>query len=207
MNEYKNFLIVILIIICLIIGFLYRFIIKDEKNNFEIDNLDLEVNNEKTNEIDTRTEKKKILVYITGEVNVEGVYELEENSRVKDCIEMAGGLKEEADIKDINLVDILDDGMKIYIPKKGENIIYETESTIVNADKNDINKKININTAQKDDLKKIAGIGEAMADRIIEYRQKNGKFKNIEEIKNIKGIGEGKFEKIKKFIMVWNTTP
>lgn len=202
MNEYKNFLIVILIIICLIIGFLYRFIIKDEKNNFEIDNLDLEVNNEKTNEIDTRTEKKKILVYITGEVNVEGVYELEENSRVKDCIEMAGGLKEEADIKDINLVDILDDGMKIYIPKKGENIIYETESTIVNADKNDINKKININTAQKDDLKKIAGIGEAMADRIIEYRQKNGKFKNIEEIKNIKGIGEGKFEKIKKFIMV-----
>lgn len=202
MNEYKNFLIVILIIICLIIGFLYRFIIKDEKNNFEIDNLDLEVNNEKTNEIDTRTEKKKILVYITGEVNVEGVYELEENSRVKDCIEMAGGLKEEADIKDINLVDILDDGMKIYIPKKGENIIYETESTIVNADKNDTNKKININTAQKDDLKKIAGIGEAMADRIIEYRQKNGKFKNIEEIKNIKGIGEGKFEKIKKFIMV-----
>lgn len=202
MNEYKNFLIVILIIICLIIGFLYRFIIKDEKNNFEIDNLDLEVNNEKTNEIDTRTEKKKILVYITGEVNVEGVYELEENSRVKDCIEMAGGLKEEADIKDINLVDILDDGMKIYIPKKGENIIYETESTIVNADKNDTNKKININTAQKDDLKKIVGIGEAMADRIIEYRQKNGKFKNIEEIKNIKGIGEGKFEKIKKFIMV-----
>lgn len=202
MNEYKNFLIVILIIICLIIGFLYRFIIKDEKNNFEIDNLDLEVNNEKTNKIDTRTEKKKILVYITGEVNVEGVYELEENSRVKDCIEMAGGLKEEADIKDINLVDILDDGMKIYIPKKGENIIYETESTIVNADKNDTNKKININTAQKDDLKKIAGIGEAMADRIIEYRQKNGKFKNIEEIKNIKGIGEGKFEKIKKFIMV-----
>lgn len=202
MNEYKNFLIVILIIICLIIGFLYRFIIKDEKNNFEIDNLDLEVNNEKTNEIDTRTEKKKILVYITGEINVEGVYELEENSRVKDCIEMAGGLKEEADIKDINLVDILDDGMKIYIPKKGENIIYETESTIVNADKNDTNKKININTAQKDDLKKIAGIGEAMADRIIEYRQKNGKFKNIEEIKNIKGIGEGKFEKIKKFIMV-----
>ncbi len=92
--------------------------------------------------------------------------------------------------------------MKIYIPKKGENIIYETESTIVNADKNDTNKKININTAQKDDLKKIAGIGEAMADRIIEYRQKNGKFKNIEEIKNIKGIGEGKFEKIKKFIMV-----
>lgn len=202
MNEYKNFLIVILIIICLIIGFLYRFIIKDEKNNFEIDNLDLEVNNEKTNEIDTRTEKKKILVYITGEVNVEGVYELEENSRVKDCIEMAGGLKEEADIKDINLVDILDDGMKIDIPKKGENIIYETESTIVNADKNDTNKKININTAQKDDLKKIVGIGEAMADRIIEYRQKNGKFKNIEEIKNIKGIGEGKFEKIKKFIMV-----
>lgn len=202
MNEYKNFLIVILIIICLIIGFLYRFIIKDEKNNFEIDNLDLEVNNEKTNEIDTRTEKKKILVYITGEVNVEGVYELEENSRVKDCIEMAGGLKEEADIKDINLVDILDDGMKIYIPKKGENIIYETESTIVNADKNDTNKKININTAQKDDLKKIVGIGEAMADRIIEYRQKNGKFKNIEEIKNIKGIGKGKFEKIKKFIMV-----
>lgn len=202
MNEYKNFLIVILIIICLIIGFLYRFIIKDEKNNFEIDNLDLEVNNEKTNEIDTRTERKKILVYITGEVNVEGVYELEENSRVKDCIEMAGGLKEEADIKDINLVDILDDGMKIYIPKKGENIIYETESTIVNTDKNDTNKKININTAQKDDLKKIVGIGEAMADRIIEYRQKNGKFKNIEEIKNIKGIGEGKFEKIKKFIMV-----
>ena len=155
---------------------------------------------------------ENIIVHVSGAVNKEGIVELKNNSRIIDAIDKAGGLKDEADITNINLAYIIEDGMKIHIPSKEEKestIIVEsnTDSEIVkqnNGIKSDNNKKskININTATKTDLETLPGIGESTALKIIEYRKEKGKFKLIEDIKQVNGIGENKFNKIKELITV-----
>ena len=137
---------------------------------------------------------------------------MKNNSRMIDAIDKAGGLRDEADIRNINLAYIIEDGMKIHIPSKEEKestIIAEgnTDSEIVkqsNVIKSDNNKKskININTATKTDLETLPGIGESTALKIIEYRKEKGKFKLKEDIKQVNGIGDSKFNKIKELITV-----
>ena len=160
-----------------------------------------------TEEKNEKIEKKEIIVHIAGCVINPGIVKLDENSRICDAINIAGGLTEEADISQINLAYNLEDGMKIYIPNKNEkeknigneNIVQENASSSTNSI---INKKININNANKSELETIPGIGPTTAQKIIDYRKENGKFKAIEDIKNIKGIGDNKFEKIKDYICV-----
>ena len=124
---------------------------------------------------------------------------------------MAGGLTEDADISNVNLAYVLDDGVKIKIPsnldiditedpittENGENII--EEETI---SKNKEESSLNINKATKEELQNLPGIGQELASRIVDYREQNGKFSNIEDIKNVSGIGESKFEKIKDLITI-----
>ena len=173
----------------------------------EIENNSLNAETEEDNSIN------KIVIYITGGVKNEGVYEIDENSRIADSIEKAGGLTEDANISNINLAYILEDGMKIHIPKKDENIneindntnIYVTkeegdEENLKNIEKNSKTNKININTASQAELEALPGIGTSTALKIINYRNENGKFKNIEEIKNVSGIGDSKYSKIKDLI-------
>ena len=130
-----------------------------------------------------------------------------------------GGVKEDAYIEDINLAYKLEDGMKIYIPTKQEkdsnNIMEipkteETEkyvtsssgvSTKEETEKNE-KQKININTATQTQLETLPGIGPSTAIKIITYRKEKGKFKTIEDIKEVNGIGDSKFEKIKDYITV-----
>lgn len=142
----------------------------------------------------------KIGVYISGEVKNTGVYYLKKDSRITDLINICGGLTEEADVSKINPAQKLNDSDKIIIPKKEENL--NTES-IEDTNESDINvqEKININTATKDELTSLNGIGEATANKIINYRNKN-KFKEIEDIMNVPGIGEAKFNNIKDYICV-----
>ena len=179
------------------------------------------VRNEEGNE----NSENKIIVHISGEVKNQGVVELEENSRVNDAIEKAGGVTENAYMKDINLAYKLEDGMKIYIPSKEEventknngtsvnggvsssNKYYSygentNGSSNVNSKKDESNKKVNINTANKEELDTLPGIGEATAGKIIDYRNKNGKFKTKEEIKEVSGIGDSKYEQIKDLIEI-----
>ena len=130
-----------------------------------------------------------IFVHITGEVKNSGVVKMKKGSRLFEAIEEVGGFTEKADKEAINLAQILVDGYKYHIPN--ENEVYYEENT----------NKININTATKEDLMKIDGIGEKMAERIIKYRKKNGPFSNIEELKDISGIGENKFEMIKEYVV------
>lgn len=145
----------------------------------------------------------KIGVYISGEVKKEGVYYLKNNARVTDLIDIAGGLTQNADISKVNPAQKLNDSDKIIIPQKkleddidgeidGEN---ESDSTT------DIEGKININTATKDELTTLSGIGEATANKIINYR-KTSPFKEIEDIMNVPGIGESKFNNIKDDICI-----
>lgn len=142
----------------------------------------------------------RIGVYISGEIKNTGVYYLKKDSRITDLINICGGLTEEADVSKINPAQKLNDSDKIIIPKKEENL--NTES-IEDTNESDINvqEKININTATKDELTSLNGIGEAMANKIINYRNKN-KFKEIEDIMNVPGIGEAKFNNIKDYICV-----
>lgn len=149
------------------------------------------------------TEKKddtKIFVDVKGAVKRPGVYETTKEKRVKDIIDEAGGLLEDADTSNINLSQKLKDQMVVYILKKGEkpkNIGDSTSST-----SGDTGATININTANKEQLMKISGVGKTKAEAIIEYREKNGDFKNKEEITKVKGIGKSTFEKIKDKIEV-----
>ena len=130
---------------------------------------------------DEEKENPKFLyVDICGAVAKEGFYELPFDSRVYDAVQMAGGLLENADTKRINLAQKVYDQQKIIIPAFGDGLTEEeTEDGL-----------ININTASKALLEDLPGIGPAYAERIVEYRQKNGGFKSKEELMEIKGIGE-----------------
>jgi competence protein ComEA len=124
---------------------------------------------------------------------------MEEGNIVRDLIEKAGGLTDEANIDKINRAAKLISNQLIIIPNKNSVEENTTIETIYNEKGDEI---ININTASIDELTKINGIGEVRAKRIMEYREKNGGFKSVEEIKNIEGIGEKTFEKLKDFITI-----
>lgn len=126
-----------------------------------------------------------------------------------DAIDKAGGLTEDADISDVNLAYVLEDGIKIKIPtiseeKNEEIIINSSGEGIVEKEisNNSENKIININKANETDLQTLPGIGASLAGRIVEYRDSNGKFNEIEDIKNVSGIGDSKYENIKNLICV-----
>lgn len=124
-----------------------------------------------------------------------------------DAIEEAGGLTKNADINRINLAYIVQDGQKINIPSLNsvENNSYITESIGENIIIEDITLEtelVNINTATQTQLETLSGIGPSTALKIIQYREEKGKFRAIEEIKNVPGIGDSKFETIKNEICV-----
>ena len=156
---------------------------------------------------------KEITVYISGQVAKEGVVTLSSDKRLADAVEKLGGLTKNADTNNINLAMKLEDEKQYIIPKEGEVIQNNSDSTQVtsNKDNNSSNNatqsdsqgsKININTADLKQLDNIPGVGEATANKILSYRDENGEFKSIEEIKNVNGIGDKKFENMKDLICV-----
>ena len=210
-NINKKTIIAVLLSFIVIISIYYFFI--KEKEYTEINtNLSILIEEE---EYTKEENKNKIIIYITGAVANEGIYELDENSRIADAIDKAGGITEEANINNINLAFVLEDGVKIYIPKKGDNSneIKDDTNTYISkrsdnielaqsTKNNNTNNKVNINTANQTELETLPGIGASIATKIISYRNKNGKFINIEDIKKVNGIGESKYEKIKDLIKV-----
>ena len=172
----------------------------------EIEEVENETNNE--NNIDGEDEEvEEIIVHITGEVNKPGIVVLKSNSRIADAINEAGGATKEADLNQINLAYILEDGQKIYIPNKNEKIDedeYITEGNGNNIGNNSQKEgeKVNINEAMQTELEELPGIGPSLASRIIEYREQNGDFKKIEELQNVKGIGDAKYDDIKDKVTV-----
>ena len=142
-------------------------------------------------------------VHVSGAVqDPDRVWFLQEGSRVSDAIQAAGGALDTADVSRLNLAQLLTDGMKIYVPFQGE----EDKEDSVWIEESDTQTsgevRININTAGKEALMELPGIGAAYAERIIQYRAENGPFSSIEEITNVKGIGEKTFEKFKDRICI-----
>lgn len=202
----KSKIIIIVVITILSMGIGYYAYSKEnyefEASNFEIENQD---NSENENS-KTEKQEEKIKIHISGAVKSEGVIELEENSRVADAIEKAGGYTEEAYTKEINLASKLEDGMKIYIPTKKEieeqNNLESGSQTQLNTQNKQSSAKVNINTATKEQLETLPGIGSSTADKILQYRKEKGKFKTKEDIKKVSGIGESKYSKIKDLIEI-----
>ena len=149
--------------------------------------------------VEENPERKKVFVYVCGEVQASGVYELEQDSRVFEAIAKAGGLTENAAAEAVNQARVVVDGEQIYVPSldevKGAGVVSEvTERTD--------DGKININTAEKEELMTLTGVGEAKAQSIIAYREEHGGFQSIEELMQIEGIKEGVFNKIKEDITI-----
>ena len=154
-----------------------------------------------TNDKDEKAENKhdeKIFVDVKGAVKHPGVFETTKDKRVKDLIEEAGGLLDDADTSTLNLSQKVKDQMVIYVLKHGEKPkqISDGSRSSTNGD------VININTANKEQLMKISGVGKTKAEAIISYREKNGDFKKKEDITKVHGIGKATFEKIKDKIEV-----
>ena len=205
----KKIIFIIIIISGIIYGIFNYFTQNKNKENLENISQDIIINNQTENTTEENNNQEKIVIHITGAICNEGIYELEENSRIADAVKMAGGLKEDADLKQINLAYVLEDGMKINIPSKNENTNEDsnnTESYItkenLNSSNNNKISKVNINNATQTELETLPGIGPSTALKIINYRKEKGKFNKIEDIKNVNGIGENKFNKIKEFIKI-----
>lgn len=138
----------------------------------------------------------KIYIYICGEVKHPDVYELSNGARVIEAIKAAGGLTKKADTIAVNQALLLTDGQQIYIPHISEAVSPDSTGN------HNSDTRVNINSAVKEQLMTLPGIGEAKANLIISDRENNGKFVNIEDIKRIEGIKDGVFLKIKDLIKV-----
>ena len=225
-------IIIILMAIIFILGILAVIFLSNKKDDsLEIGSFNLNnqenVSSEGMNEEMSKNVEKSqkenedtIYIHIIGEVKNQGIITLKSGQRIIDAIEKAGGVTEQADLSKVNLAFILSDGQKVKIPNvndKEENEIYVTDSSgnnviinggigvsIGNVGTYDGvgGRKVNINTANQTELETLNGVGPSLAAKIIDYRNKNGKFKNIEDLKNVSGIGDTKFEGIRNQVVV-----
>lgn len=145
---------------------------------------------------------KKIFVYVCGAVKVPGVYEMSSAARVYEALAAAGGCTAEASEESVNQAGVLEDGQRIYVPTKEEAANGQWQiSTSQESVKEGI-ELVNINTADKDTLMTLPGIGNAKAESILSYRQQHGRFQSVEEIMEIPGIKDSVFQQIKDRITV-----
>lgn len=179
-KKYKTYILCMTIIILSIISVIIQYI--DKNNELEL------------NSISTKQKEEKIAVYINGEVKKPGVYYLDINSRLYELLDLCGGITENADINNINLAKKLIDSDMITIKEKINEELEDIEEF-------ESEEKVNINIASKEELMTLNGIGEQIANKIIEYR-KNIKFNDIEDLMNVNGIGTSKYDGIKNNICV-----
>ena len=161
---------------------------------------------------DQQTDREKLqicYVYICGAVKQPGVYELTADSRLFEAIQMAGGLTEEAADQVLNQAELIEDGSRIYVPTKEEVKAGMDNGDTLTQNEDNAEKagstsdgKVDINTAEKNELMTLPGIGEAKADAIVRYREEHGTFQKIEDLMEVEGIKEGVFQKVKDQIKV-----
>lgn len=183
--------------------------IEEEKSVNHVEN-----NNQNTEE--TGNNEETIAIHITGQVKRPGIIYLKKGARIVDAIKEAGGATKNANLDRVNLAYILSDGQKIYIPNKnekdeekeyiisnsGENILLEEGNSNTGELSKGVSGKVNINDAKQTELETLPGIGPSLAQRIIEYRETNGKFQKIEDLQNVKGIGDSKYSNIKDNVCI-----
>ena len=203
MNFFDKKSLVIIIFLLIITCISIYFFTKDDSNNYLSTN-ELYITQ---NTVESSTIIEEIIIHIDGEVLNPGLVYLPVGSRINDAISAAGGTTELANTAKVNLAYELKDGQKIHIPS-----IYDIEESsyvqndagdnIILSDTSSNSSLINLNTATQAELETLPGIGSATASKIIDYRNKNGDFEKIEDIMNVSGIGEAKFNNIKEYICI-----
>lgn len=149
---------------------------------------------------DLQQDISMITIHISGEVNNPGVVNIESDKRLSDAVDKLGGITENADLNNINLAMKIEDAKHYIIPRIGEEVKDNEAINNENENKNSENinsNKININQATVEELDRLPGVGQATANKIINYREEHGDFKSIEELKDVNGIGNKKYEEIK----------
>ena len=204
-NQEKITIILLLIVIIVGAGMvLYKNI--NNEDNFIINN----ASNISENNPAIQIEIPPVIFHIAGAVENPGVYQLKSTDRIVDAVKIAGGAAEEANLDSINLAALLKDGQKIIVPYKtysetGKEIntnTYNNAESMYSSSSDSTSAKININTADANMLQTLSGIGPVLSERIIEYRNQNGFFGVIDDIVDVSGIGEKKFEGIRELICV-----
>lgn len=197
--------IVILIIVVFLTSILgYKIYSNIAKDDIEIEANDLFLEEELEIEEDSLQEEisTDLMIHITGQVAKPGIVTLKDGDRVIDAIEKAGGLISGADESRINLAQKLFDEDKVIIPKIGDDLVVEDqnqEGISQNSTSSNNNGTVNINTASKSELETLPGIGDVTSQKIIDYRETT-KFETVEDIKDVSGIGDKKFEAIQSMI-------
>ena len=209
-NQKKIIFIIGIVITIIVMFFIYKKADKKEIINMDDEILVMANSTSSDNAKKERDDMEDIIVvHVSGAIKSPGVVKLKQGARIEDAIEKAGGLKDNADISNVNLAYVLEDGVKIIIPEKGDDgqtvdIVSSSvgDEIILNFNSNEEEKKtkVNINKASQSDLESLSGVGPSLASKIIDYRNNNGNFLNIEDIKNVSGIGDNKFEAIKDYI-------
>jgi competence protein ComEA len=205
MYEHKIYLI-IAVIIAFVTGYYF---LEERKSSSEINVEEIvptEINEEEEaakpleNQIQ---ETESLIVDVKGQVKMPGVYSSSQEERVIDVVQRAGGLTENADESKVNFAEHVQDAMVIYIPAKGEEGSIPQGLTSNPTDTGGTKQgKINLNKADENELQNLPGIGPSKAAAIMEYRVTNGPFKSVEDLKNISGIGDKTFDKLKDLITV-----
>ncbi|KAA9026478.1 hypothetical protein F4V44_10955 [Niallia endozanthoxylica] len=204
----------LLIATLVVLTIVIYFLVPSEKNLsnkavnsdwMEIEDKGLLEDEQEETEIEGITEEKeRILIDVKGAVAAPGVYEALSGDRVQNLINQAGGLLETADQQKINFAMKVVDEMVLYIPMIGEDsqVTAGGQGSIPAADAVQGKALVNLNTASESELETLPGVGPSKAAAIMEYRETNGRFQNIEELMEISGIGEKTFEKLKEHISV-----
>ncbi len=149
----------------------------------------------------------EIVVHVAGAVKKPGVVRIPRSSRVDDAVKAAGGFSSQADPDSVNLAQPLEDGVQVYVPRKGESVQVQTRVGAVRRGATSEHKepqpgKINVNTASAEQLESLPGVGPATARAIIEYRRQNGAFHSVDELLEVRGIGPKKLEQIRPYVVV-----
>ena len=173
------------------------------------DLIELTQNRQDVTTVEKNQETEQIVVYINGQVKKPGVYKLSKNSRLYQVVDMAGGMTKNAKKEALNLAETVVDSQNIHVMSKREykrsasKNSFQKDSEISEA-KNDSGKSglIDINTATKETLTTLPGVGESKAAAIITYREENGQFSTIEDIKKVSGIGDATYDNLKDLITV-----
>lgn len=199
--------IAITIVSIIIVGLIYTLVRNDKtsylvntEQNITLNTPPVDTNEELEvyNELPIETYR----VFISGEVINPDVYDIDSDARIIDLLEMAGGATEDADLNQINLADFLSDAQHIIIPKIGSDEAINNVAVNNNGSQGSDNNLVNINTGSLNELMSLPGIGTVTAQNIIDYRELNGNFGSIEDIKQVNRIGNSTFENIKNLITV-----
>lgn len=195
MKKYIKYVIVVLVVF--VAGIMYS--CEGDKEAVELITSPAVTETEHETEHLTGESTGQVCVHVSGYVNAPGVYMLPEGSRVYEAIEQAGGFHPDGDEGFLNLAEILYDGQKIVVLSKEEAATADS-SKATDSGKDTESRLVNINTAGKESLMTLPGIGESRAESIIAYREENGGFQTIEDIMKVSGIKEAAFNKLKAYI-------